>query len=101
MAPELFFIVVEALLCRFFLTTLTYFIAGHYWCLSLHLCVVFVFIYACVVYMCAHLQSGNPVFTVTPQQLMSSTEALLVSEACVNMCVSVCVSVRCPYWNSH
>lgn len=67
-----------------FLTTLTYFIAGHYWCLSLYLCA---FVYACVVYMCAHLQSSNPVFTVMPEQLMSSAEALLVSEACVNMCV--------------
>lgn len=45
----------------------------------------------CGIHVCVHKQSSNPVFTVTPEQLMSSAGALLVSEACVNMCVRVCV----------
>lgn len=73
-----------------FLSTLTCFIVGHDWCVPMDLCVcLFMFVW----YTCVHLQSSNPVFTVTPQQLMSSVEALLVSEAFVHVHVYYCVCV--------
>lgn len=46
---ELYFIVIETLLLPSCLLTLTLFMAGHYWCLSVSGSVCcFVFVYACV-----------------------------------------------------
>lgn len=58
---------------------------------------VCVFVYACLGYTSAHLQSSNPVLTVTPQQLMSITQAPLVNEACpgVHACLCVSAAVLC------
>lgn len=53
---------------------------------------VCVFVYACLGYTSAHLQSSNPVLTVTPQQLMSITQAPLVNEACPSVHACLCVS---------
>lgn len=56
-------------------------------------------VFVLVQYACVHWQSSNPVFTVTPQQLMSSVEAPLVSEACVHVYYSVCVvSTWCDFY---
>lgn len=53
---------------------------------------VCVFVYACLGYTSVHLQSSNPVLTVTPQQLMSITQAQLVNKACPSVHACLCVS---------
>lgn len=74
-----------------FLSTLTCFTAGHIWCVCLWICVC---LFVHVWYMCVWRQSSNPV-PVTPQQLMSNAEPLLVSGVCMHVYDFVCIVSKC------